>query len=577
MGLALLKKVDRPRELKWYQAASMLYGDWGTSKAYVLGIAFALAGHASLYLLIAMTVLVIMVGCCYIIICKAYPDGGGVYSAVRSRSKNLAVIGALLLVADYVITAALSSIEAFHYFGVPNPGLWAIGALVLIGLINIMGPTKSGNVATLIALASVGTLITLCVLVFPHLREIDVVRPEGGLFANWTKFVGIVLALSGVEAIANSTGIMVEPVKRTAKRAILLVMLEVTAVTLILGAVMNSIPGLEGRTEDMIRAIAEHYVSPGFGKAIALVIGLLLLSACNTVIMDLVSIMFLMSKDRELPPVFGRLNRFGMPWIGLIIATLAPILVLCFEKDVTHLAALYAIGVVGAIAMNVGVCSVNPELRIKWQERLLLGLAALVLIAIEITIILEKRNAVIFAVCILAAGLSARAAAKWLESRRVIVTEALGVEVLTLEEAKDLLPLYKGTTLMAVKSLSPSLVEEAALHAKGKKESVVYALYVEEKPPGWAYPTEAEPSLAAVSVLHEAVRRFEEKEITCVPLWSLSDNAGATIVKTSSELGLDTVMIGATRRGTLERMLRGEVLKTITEQLPKEKRLIICN
>ena len=38
----VLKKVDRPRELKWYQASSMLYGDWGTSKAYVLGIAFAI-------------------------------------------------------------------------------------------------------------------------------------------------------------------------------------------------------------------------------------------------------------------------------------------------------------------------------------------------------------------------------------------------------------------------------------------------------------------------------------------------------------------------------------------------------
>ena len=113
----VLKKVERPRELKWYQASSMLYGDWGTSKAYVLVIAFAIAGHASMFFLLAMNVLVVLVGFCYVIICKAYPDGGGVYSAVRQRSKTLAVIGALLLVADYVITAALSSIEAFHYLG----------------------------------------------------------------------------------------------------------------------------------------------------------------------------------------------------------------------------------------------------------------------------------------------------------------------------------------------------------------------------------------------------------------------------------------------------------------------------
>ena len=56
-----------------------------------------------------------------------------------------------------------------------------------------------------------------------------------------------------------------------------------------------------------------------------------------------------------------------------------------------------------------------------------------------------------------------------------------------------------------------------------------------------------------------------------------SPRADKIIVKTSVELGLDTLMIGATKRGALERMLRGEVLKRITEQLPKEKRLIICN
>src|SRR6185503_19454159 len=122
----VLKKVERPRELKWYQASSMLYGDWGTSKAYVLGLAFAIAGHASLFFLLAMSALTAVIGFCYVIICKVYPDGGGVYSAVRSRSRILAVIGALLLIADYVVTASLSSLDAFHYLGCAHPELWAI-------------------------------------------------------------------------------------------------------------------------------------------------------------------------------------------------------------------------------------------------------------------------------------------------------------------------------------------------------------------------------------------------------------------------------------------------------------------
>src|SRR5206468_6690481 len=48
-----------------------------------------------------------------------YPDGGGVYTAAKSRSRTLAVIGALLLFADYTVTASLSCLDAFHYFGLP--------------------------------------------------------------------------------------------------------------------------------------------------------------------------------------------------------------------------------------------------------------------------------------------------------------------------------------------------------------------------------------------------------------------------------------------------------------------------
>jgi amino acid transporter len=573
----VLKKVERPRELTWFQAGSMLYGDWGTSKAYVLGIAFAIAGHASMFFLLAMSVLTAIVGFCYMIICKAYPDGGGVYSSVRNRSKTLAVVGALLLVADFVVTASLSSIEAFHYLGFAHAEWWAMGALVVIGLINIVGPTKSGNIAGIIAIPIVCLLVVLSVAVLPHIRDIQVTLPEGSFFSNWTKFVGIVLALSGVESIANVTGIMRQPVERTAKRAIWPVLIEVTLISLVLGAAMNAIPGLTGRTEDMIRAIGDYYVGPWFGKLIALFMGLLLLSAANTAIMALVSIMFLLSKDRELPPVFSGLNRFGMPWFALFVAVFVPILVLLLEHDVTHLAALYAIGVVGAITINIAACCTNWEISIRKHERLLLAAAAVIMIFVELTIIYQKHNAVIFAASILVAGLGARGAAQWIEKIRVVVPEVLGINVLTLEEARDLMPLYKGSTLVALKHVSASLVEEAAIHAKGKDESVVYALFVEEKPPGWAYPTEVEPSQEAVRTLNRAVQEFEHKGITAVPLWNLGENAGALIVKTSKELNLDTVMIGATQRGTVERLLRGEVLKTITQQLPPEKHLVICN
>ena len=119
--------THRPRNVDKYRAAAILYGDWGTSKAYVIGLAFALVGYASFWPLLAVSLLSLFVGLNYIIICKYYPDGGGVYASVRNRAQSnrnfewLAITGAFLLVADYLVTAALSALTALSYLGVPHP------------------------------------------------------------------------------------------------------------------------------------------------------------------------------------------------------------------------------------------------------------------------------------------------------------------------------------------------------------------------------------------------------------------------------------------------------------------------
>ena len=115
-ALALLHS-QRPRNVNWFQAGALLFGDWGTSRLYVLGLAFLVAGRSSFWLIGAMSLLILVVGWAYTHICRLYPGGGGVYTAGRRRARILGVIGALLLFADYTITASLSSVEAFHYFG----------------------------------------------------------------------------------------------------------------------------------------------------------------------------------------------------------------------------------------------------------------------------------------------------------------------------------------------------------------------------------------------------------------------------------------------------------------------------
>src|ERR1700719_942039 len=107
--------VHRPRNLDWKRAAALLYGDWGTSKAYVIGLAFLAAGFSSLPIILAVCGVTALVGINYIVICRHFPDGGGVYSSARSQGRLLAVVGALLLVADLTVTAALSGWSALTY------------------------------------------------------------------------------------------------------------------------------------------------------------------------------------------------------------------------------------------------------------------------------------------------------------------------------------------------------------------------------------------------------------------------------------------------------------------------------
>jgi amino acid transporter len=183
---------ERPRNVGWLQAGGLLFGDWGTSRLYVLGLAFLVAGRSSFWLIAAMSSLILLVGWAYTQICRIYPDGGGVYTAGRKKSAILGVVGALLLFADYTITASLSAVDAFHYFGLGkheaaqvtqvdpgddirrehgeetapgesvlswrSPGLWAIVAILLIGVFNLMGPGHSSMFAIF---AAVGMML-LC-------------------------------------------------------------------------------------------------------------------------------------------------------------------------------------------------------------------------------------------------------------------------------------------------------------------------------------------------------------------------------------------------------------------------------
>src|SRR5712672_2988870 len=325
IGSRMESRSHRPRNVGWARAAALLYGDWGTSKAYVIGAAFLATQYASLPIILAVCALTGLVGYNYVIVCRHFPDGGGVYSSARMQSRVLAVIGSLLLVADLTVTASLSGWSAMAYFRVPKEhiSLFTMGVLVLVGAVNFFGPKHSGSMAVSLAIPTVVVVCIILLLSAPRLTFQHLEHSHETLSQNWTAFVGVILALSGVEAIANLTGVMkLDPgssadmpmVRRTASKAIFLVSIEVVLGTALLGWAMLSLsPQLKAllleRWDDMLTVLAEQYgtlaLGPVFGHLFgiltALIVGLLLLSAVNTAIVALIGLVYLLARAGEIP------------------------------------------------------------------------------------------------------------------------------------------------------------------------------------------------------------------------------------------------------------------------------------
>ena len=600
-------RVHRPRNVDWKRAAALLYGDWGTSKAYVIGLAFIAAGFSSFPIILAVCALTAVVAYNYVIICAHFPDGGGVYSAARQQSRFLASTGALLLVANFMVTAALSGWAAVSYLGVPEryAPITTMVLIVVVGAINYFGPKHSGSVSLWLALPAVIVVILIIGASAPHLTLTHLEPRHENYSHLWLAFVGVILALSGVEAVANITGVMKpDPgsppdkpsVKKTATKAIVPVAIEVVVGTALLGWAMLSIPKeftdqLVAHKEDMLRYLAEHYggilggttLGQGFGWAVGIVFGLLLFSAVNTAIVALIGVIYMMAQDGEMPRQLARLNRHGVPWIPLLIATGIPILILAVTKQFEGLAGLYAIGVVGAITVNLGACTWNKRLGLKWYERTIMGLTFLVLFAVELTIAADTRTgALFFAVCVLGVGYALRAYSHKLSGLKTVTVSRGVAAMVTPEVATALQPrLEEGAKIMvAARGITPVLgfaLDEAQL-----RKAVLCVLYVKEvavyfsaAPAALNRRAKWQEDPEANAIMSLMLKEGEARGVCVLPVYAVSEDAAATILDLCATMGVDYLMIGASQRSAFAKLLGGSVVTSVAQQLPDEIRLII--
>jgi len=599
--------THRPRNVGWARAAALLYGDWGTSKAYVIGLAFVAAGFSSFPIILAVCLLTGFVGYNYIIICRHFPDGGGVYSSAREQSRVLAVLGSLLLLADFIVTAAMSCWDAVSYFGVHEVmylKLATMGFIVLVGAVNFFGPKHSGSIAFLLAIPTVVVVISIIAFSAPHFTLTNLEPPHEKFSHNWVAFVSVILALSGVEAIANLTGVMKLDKKRstpdkpsvasTARNAILPVAVEVVFGTALLGLAMLSLPHelkdqISARYTDMLRYLGEYYgglqYGPHFGHVfgvvIGLVVGLLLLSAVNTAIGAMIGLIYMLARDREMPHAFTKLNKHGVPWLPLLVAVALPLILVMLSDDLDSLADMYAIGVVGAITVNLGSCVFNSKMGLTWREKAIMGTTFVVLFCVEVTIAKTKPAALFFAACVLGVGFGLRWWAMKHAGYETVILKREHARVVNPEALESFRPnLTQGqSVLVAARGFTPVLrfaLEEAKLRG-----GTLYVLYVKELAvnlPGKLQETERpkwQNDRQAAEIMYGMYELSRDAGVSMLPVFTISENPALTIVDLAATLGVDILMLGSSQRAGLANLLKGNVVMEVAKNLPENIQMII--
>jgi nucleotide-binding universal stress UspA family protein len=384
-------------------------------------------------------------------------------------------------------------------------------------------------------------------------------------------------------------------VVKTSTPAILMVMIEVCVFTALFGLAMHALnglqivngdvnaPGAEGVRDYMLRYMGQVFVGGALGPAlghafgfiVSIVFAMLLLSAVNTAIVDLIMIQFLMARDREVPAIFHRLNKWGVPSAGMVLATLVPMLLVLLVKDMAGLADLYAVGVVGAIATNLGATATDRRLSIKSWERTLMFTTFIVMAAIEMSLLIDKPNARYFAVTILAVGLILRGLVMERRMKREAVPEKLLPEAATTTSAVAAPQnvLAAESILCAIRGTGRTL--DFALREARDTGRRLYLLFVREQP----FMTEQDAKRKwqedpeASMVFREAGQKAEDHSpLFC---YAVSPSAAETIVDVAATLGASRVILGAPQRNALINLLRGNVIRDVSHSLPEDIDLLV--
>jgi amino acid transporter len=313
----------------------------------------------------------------------AYPSGGGDYEVVTTNlGARAGIFVASALLVDYTLTVAVSIASAvdniasaFDSVG-NNRVLWAVGAIVVITLMNLRGVRESG---ALFAIPTYGFIVGIFGMSFYAVYRIlhgDVLRAES---ATWhitpeNTFAGAALlfllarsfssgttALTGVEAIANGVPAFKKPKSKNAATTLFLLgAIAMTMFALITWLSIYTQVHVTEQDADLVglpagqqqKTVIAQVANAVFGNFqfgflyVSFSTALILALAANTAFNGFPVLGSVLARDGYLPrQLHTRGDRLAFSNGIVVLAGVAVLLIVVYRANVTNLIQLYIVGV----------------------------------------------------------------------------------------------------------------------------------------------------------------------------------------------------------------------------------------
>jgi len=601
-----------PRPLTWLLAWAVVFCDIGTSVYYVPGILYHQVGDLAPLFVGLTTLGFFLLAQKYAEVAWRNPEGGGVVTVARKAFGSwVGAIGGILITIDYFLTSSISSVSGFSYLATVFPlmgnhieVLSCVG-IALLCVLNMIGIRESATAALAMAMLSFVTSLITGIVGLLHIQPDQVaVLIEGvgrfealGLRTILIGFAGSWLAFSGLESISQLSPALMPPLNRTARRAMVTVVITMVLTSPILTALSIAVLSPEVKAaggHTYISDLAASTAGTWLKISVVTSASALLLFAANTAMIGGYHVFLALSRDHFFPRILSRRNKhFSTPHWAILITTLVPIgTILLTRAQLNLLGEMYSFGLLGAFTFT----SMGLD-RIRWSEKqrgplFWLGILTTLMVSVSWGVnIIEKPFATAYGAALTVFGVLMALSVRrnWIIAainripvinrraalirRRVEDEVEEEQEIVTIAGAVAMKPLYPSSTLVAVLGNNPKLIEEGLRRCKAMGEHAIYLMSVTEWP-GMFSGAENKPSPAVVTALAEMGRTAHRQGVFPIPIWSVSDNAARTLADASRMLGCNCVMLGVSQRSAIYHMLRGNVLRGLARRLPEGATII---